>query len=164
MSNNNNQQHKSKPQSQLPPTSPATKSKISNINIESTLRASLLKHSQQRQNNTTKKVKSAGQLWYEKLPINEQQQVLIGINALLYKGCMNAAKRTFDTVVRQEMANELHNNGGSGSVDQVSFDGWGFVNFSRCALLIFEFCVLYIYFHTLTSLFNTLLLVFYVLG
>ena len=30
---------------------------------------------------------------------------------------MNAAKRTFDTVVRQEMANVLHN-GGSG--DQVS--------------------------------------------
>ena len=118
---NNKQQHKSKPQSQLPPTSPNTKSKISNINVESTLRASLLKHSQQRQNNTSKKVKSAGQLWYEKLPINEQQQVLIGINALLYKGCMNAAKRTFDTVVRQEMANELHNGGGSGSVDQVSF-------------------------------------------
>lgn len=117
---NNNQQHKSKPQSQLPP-SPATKSKISNINVESTLRASLAKHASSRQNTTTtKKVKSAGQLWYEKLPMNEQQQVLIGINALLYKGCMNAAKRTFDTVVRQEMANVLHNNGGSGSVDQVS--------------------------------------------
>ena len=117
MSNNKNQQHKSKPQSQLLPPSPATKSKISNINVESTLRASLLKHSQQRQSgNNSKKVKSAGQLWYEKLPINEQQQVIIGINALLYKGCMNAAKRTFDTVVRQEMANELHN---GGSVDQV---------------------------------------------
>ena len=119
MSNNNNQQqHKSKPQSQLLPPSPATKSKISNINVESTLRASLAKHASQKQSGGPK-VKSAGQLWYEKLPINEQQQVIIGINALLYKGCMNAAKRTFDTVVRQEMANELHN--GGGSVDQVSF-------------------------------------------
>ena len=109
-----NQQHKSKPQSM--PTSPNTKSKISNINVESTLRTSLNRHSQK---NPNSKIKSAGQLWYEKLPKEEQQQVIIGINALLYKGCMNAAKCTFDTVVRQEMANELHNNGGS--VDQVSF-------------------------------------------
>ena len=123
MSNsNNNNQHKSKPQSQLP-TSPNTKSKISNINVESTLRASLTKHASQKQSGSAK-VKSAGQLWYEKLPINEQTQVLIGINALLYKGCMNAAKRTFDTVVRQEMANVLHN---GGSVDTVSFDGCEYV-------------------------------------
>jgi len=133
---NNNQQHKSKPQSQQLPTSPNTKSKISNINVESTLRASLAKHASQKQSgNTSKKVKSAGQLWYEKLPINEQQQVLIGINALLYKGCMNAAKRTFDTVVRQEMANVLHN---GGSVDQVSI-------VFRCFLLLILSFVYFIY-------------------
>mmetsp|Transcript_7502 Transcript_7502/g.13491 ORF Transcript_7502/g.13491 Transcript_7502/m.13491 type:complete len:97 (-) Transcript_7502:3110-3400(-) len=70
----------------------------SQIDVEGTLRAATSRHSQ------NPNALSAGKQWYDKLPAGEQTQIQLGIEALLYAGCMAAARRTFDTVVRQEMA------------------------------------------------------------
>ena len=99
---------------------------ISQIDVEGTLRAAISRYHSAQQNNSGNDVRkhppsshivafSPGKQWYDKLPLHERRQIDVGIDALLYAGCMAAAKRTFDTVVRQEMANS-HDHGG-GDVD-----------------------------------------------
>jgi hypothetical protein len=67
------------------------------INVEGTLRAAM---NRQKSNPT---VSSHGKEWYDSLDSHAQLQIQKGIEALLFAGCMTAASRLFDTVVREEM-------------------------------------------------------------
>ena len=43
-------------------------------------------------------------LWYDKLSVVQQCRVEMNVNAVLYSGCMAAAPQLFDTMVRQQEA------------------------------------------------------------
>ena len=93
----------------LHPPSKINTHAIFTIDVESTLHAAISHyHSQQdnSKNDISKHASSLGKQWYDKLPHQEQRQIDDGIHALLYEGCMVAARRIFDTVVLQKMANE----------------------------------------------------------
>ena len=89
----------------------------SRIDVEGTLRAATSRYAQ-----NPHAPPGPGKQWYDKLPSSEQKQIQIGIEALLYAGCMAAARRTFDTVVRQEMANA--NSLDSSSGNDLANDGY----------------------------------------
>ena len=72
--------------------------KINEIDVEGTLYAAI-----NSKNDISKRTSSLGKQWHDKLSLQEQQQIDYGINALLY---MVAARRIFDYVVLQRMANE----------------------------------------------------------
>jgi hypothetical protein len=88
---------------------------ISQIDVEGTLHAAI-SHYHSQQNNSKNDISkhpsslivafSPGKQWYDKLPLQEQRQIDDGIDALLYEGCMVAARRIFDQVVLQTMAIE----------------------------------------------------------
>ena len=94
---------------------------IANIDVEGTLRASIQRHA-------SKKSGGPGKQWFDKLPEYEQAQIKRGINALLYAGCMAAARRTFDTVVRQDMANNNNNNANANAADTTLNNGNKIIN------------------------------------
>ena len=82
---------------------------FSQLDVEGTLHAAISHyHSQQdnSKNDISKHASSLGKQWHDKLPLQEQRQIDDGIHALLYEGCMVAARRIFDTVVLQKLANE----------------------------------------------------------
>jgi sentrin-specific protease 1 len=74
--------------------------KIDEIDVEGTLHAAI------NSKNEISKPISLGKQWYDKFFLQEQQQIDYGIDALLYEGCMVAARRIFDQVVLQTMAIE----------------------------------------------------------
>lgn len=61
--------------------------------VKRTLNEGIIRHA----NNSN--APSQGREWFNQLPTNEQNQVMIGINAMLYAECMAAAKKKFDTMV-----------------------------------------------------------------
>ena len=93
----------------LHPPSKINARAIFTIDVEGTLHAAISHyHSQQdnSKNDISKHASSLEKQWYDKLPLQEQRQIEDGIHALLYEGCMVAARRIFDTVVLQKLANE----------------------------------------------------------
>jgi len=74
---------------------------IHHVDVEGTLQAAIQRHK------SNPNAKSSGVVWYEseEFTPENRKQIQLGIEALLYAGCMAAARRTFDTVVRQNLAN-----------------------------------------------------------
>ena len=69
---------------------------FSQIDVEGTLRAATSRYAQ-----NPHALPGPGMQWFDKLPASEQEQIQIGIKALLYAGCMAAARRTFDAAVEE---------------------------------------------------------------
>jgi hypothetical protein len=69
---------------------------ISQIDVEGTLRTAIRRYKSGNNN-----AASDADIWYNNLLLEQQEQINVGIYALLYAGCMGAAQRIFDNVGRQ---------------------------------------------------------------
>ena len=95
----NRHHHRNDAQASKQKNSNTNPSISSQVDVEGTLSAATSRYAQ-----NPRAPPGPGKRWYDKIPASDQEQIQIGIEALLYAGCMAAARRTFDMVVRQEMA------------------------------------------------------------